>query len=42
MREMICAASLPRPFKITLNGVCLALLAFLTIPIAPSAAANDS
>ena len=42
MREMICAASLPRPFRITRSGVFLALLALRTIPIAPSAAAKDS
>ena len=39
---MIFAASLPKPFKITLNGSFLTLLAVLAIPIAPSAAANDS
>ena len=29
MREMICAASLPRPFRITRSGVLRALLALL-------------
>ena len=32
----------PKPFKITLNGLVLTLLAFSAILIAPSAAAKDS
>ena len=40
--EMIFAASFPKPFKITLNGLVLTLLAFSAILIAPSAAAKDS
>ncbi len=39
---MICAASFPKPFKITLKGLFLTLLADNAIPIAPSAAAKDS
>ena len=39
---MILAASLPKPFKITLKGCLRTLLAFNAILIAPSAAANDS
>ena len=39
---MICAASFPRPFKITRKGFWRTLLAFSAIPIAPSAAAKDS
>ena len=42
MREMIWAASLPRPFRMTRRGFLRALLAFLTMPMAPSAAAKDS
>ncbi len=36
------AASLPRPFRMTRRGTFLTLLALLAIPMAPSAAANDS
>ena len=40
MREMIWAASLPRPFRMTRRGALRALLALRTMPMAPSAAAN--
>ena len=40
--EIIIAASLPKPLRITRRGFFLALLAVLAIPIAPSAAAKDS
>ena len=42
MRLMIWAASLPRPLRMTRRGSLRALLAFLTMPMAPSAAAKDS
>ena len=42
IREMICAASFPRPFRITRSGFLRTLFAFSAIPIAPSAAAKDS
>ena len=40
--EIICAASFPNPFNITLNGSFLTLFADFAIPIAPSAAAKLS
>ena len=40
--EIICAASFPNPFNITLNGSFLTLLADFAIPIAPYAAAKLS
>ena len=39
---MIWAASFPKPLRITFRGSFLTLLAFIAIPIAPSAAAKDS
>ena len=42
IREMMYAASLPRPFRITRRGCLRTLLAFSAILIAPSAAAKDS
>ena len=39
---MMNAASLPSPLRMTLSGVFLTLFAVLAMPIAPSAAANDS
>ena len=38
--DITCAASFPSPFKITLKGSFLTLLADFAIPIAPSAAAK--
>ena len=42
MREMMYAASFPRPLRITRKGSLRTLLAVLAMPIAPSAAAKDS
>ena len=42
MREIIIAASLPRPLRITLRGFVLTLFALRAILIAPSAAAKLS
>ena len=41
-RDMMYAASLPRPLRITRRGFVLTLLAFFAMPIAPSAAAKLS
>ena len=42
IREIICAASLPRPFRMQRRGSLRTLSALAAILIAASAAANDS